>query len=258
MHSNQKGCNNMYKSLIIDDENPVRIAIRALGHWHALGIEEPHQASNGKEGLSCCRELHPDIVFVDMQMPIMSGREFLEKAKEEFPNTKFIVVSGYDYFEYAQAAIKNGAMDYLLKPVVEEELNKALERAVNLLNIEHHVESDHTDSETENDISPGNVIEIIKEYIDQNYCQDIRISMFSDKYFFSKEYLSKLYKKKYGYGIYEYALKLRMERAKELLRQPELQILEISDRLGYSNNNYFSKAFKNYYNLSPTEYREHL
>ena len=192
-----------------------------------------------------------------MQMPIMGGIEFLEKAKDEFPNIKVIVVSGYDYFEYAQAAIKQGAIDYLLKPVVEEELNMALEKAVRLLNIENNIEE--TEPIPENtDISPARVIEIIKEYIEQNYCQDIKISMFSDKYFFSKEYLSKLFKKKYGFGIYEYALSLRMERAKELLAQPEIQIQDISDRLGYSNNNYFSKAFKNYYNLSPTEYREQI
>lgn len=248
----------MYKSLIIDDENPVWVAISALGHWRSLGIEEPHHATNGKDGLSCCRELHPDIVFVDMQMPLMSGPEFLEKAKEEFPHTKFIVVSGYDYFEYAHAAIKGGAIDYLLKPIVEEELNASLEKAVRLLNLEHDVDMEEDLSSDINNIAPGTVIDIIKEYIEQNYCEDIKISMFSEKYFFSKEYLSKLYKKKYGCGIYEYALKLRMERAKELLARPDIQIQEISERLGYSNNNYFSKAFKNYYNISPSEYREQL
>jgi len=79
--------------------------------------------------------------------------------------------------------------------------------------------------------------------------------MFSEKCFFSKEYLSKTFKREFGYGIYEYALKLRMERAIQLLNNPDLKIQAISDRLGYSNNNYFSKAFKNYYNNSPTEYR---
>jgi two-component system response regulator YesN len=102
------------------------------------------------------------------------------------------------------------------------------------------------------------VIEVIKDYIDKNYCTEIRLSMFREKYFFSKEYLSKRFKQKYGVGIYEYALKLRMERAKELLMNDDLQIQEISERLGYSNNNYFSKAFKNYYGLSPTDFREKI
>lgn len=50
----------MFKALIVDDEKPVRIAISKLGHWSKYGIEEPAMASNGKDGLLCMRELHPD------------------------------------------------------------------------------------------------------------------------------------------------------------------------------------------------------
>ena len=100
------------------------------------------------------------------------------------------------------------------------------------------------------------IIDDIKDYVTKNYCDDITVSMFSEKYFVSKEYLSKLFKKKHGCGIYEYALNLRMSRAKELLLDQNMQIQQIAERLGYSNSNYFSKAFKNYYQLSPSEFRE--
>lgn len=247
----------MYHALIIDDEKPAQIAISALGSWHDLGIELPFTANNGKDGLFSMRELHPDIVFVDMQMPLMNGLEFLKTASAEFPGTKFIIISGYDYFEYAQSGIKHGAIDYLLKPVVEDELNSALKKAVELLNNDRNIE-DIQPIPKDSHIPPEKIAEIIKDYIDQNYCQDIKISMFSDKYFFSKEYLSRLFKKKYSSGIYEYALTLRMERALALLQDRNLQIQEISERLGYSNNNYFSKAFKNYFNVSPSDYRDTL
>lgn len=243
----------MYKSLIIDDEKPVRTVINALGNWNLLGINPPLVAMNGREGLTIMREVRPDIVFVDMQMPVINGTQFLTQASKEFPQSKYIVVSGYDHFEYAQSAIKNGAIDYLLKPVVAEELNNALKKAVEFLNTERNITSNETSDE---DIHPDQVIDIIKVYIDHNYCQDIRISTFSEKYFFSKEYLSKLFKKKFDCGIYEYALNLRMKRAAELLTSGELQIQDISNRLGYSNSNYFSKAFKNFYDTSPSEYRE--
>jgi len=246
----------MYKVLIIDDEKPVGTAITALGKWDTFGIKKPPAtALNGEEGMSAMRELSPDIVFVDMQMPIMNGAQFLKLASQEFPDVKYIVVSGHDDFNYAQAAIKNGALDYLLKPIVAEELNEALEKAVILLNLERNITTVET-AKTADDISPDEVIDIIKGDIEKNYCKEIKISMFSKKYYFSKEYLSKLFKKKYGFGIYEYALHLRMKRAKELLMGDALQIQEISDRLGYSNNNYFSKAFKNYYGLSPSEFRD--
>lgn len=243
----------MYKSLIIDDEKPVRTVITVLGKWREHGIEVPSTASNGKEGLAAMRELHPHIVFVDMQMPVMGGIELLNQASKEFPGVKFIVVSGYDNFNYAQSAIKNGAIDYLLKPIDATDLDKSLCKAVHMLNLEHNITPKKV--AVESNYSPIEVIEIIKDYVEKNYSSDITISMFSEKYFFSKEYLSKTFKREYGYGIYEYALKLRMERAKELLNDLALPIHEISDRLGYSNNNYFSKAFKNYYNISPTEFR---
>jgi two-component system, response regulator YesN len=243
----------MYKALIIDDERPVHVVITKLGKWREYDIEPPYSAYHGRDGIKALRELRPDIVFVDMQMPVMGGIEFLNQASMEFPKTKYIVVSGYDDFSYAQIAIKNGAIDYLLKPVVAADLDKALSKAVSLLNREHNISPEKAANEV--NLPPKEVINEIKDYIDKNYTTDIKISMFSDKYFFSKEYLSKSFKKEFGYGIYEYALKLRMERAKELLNDPTMQIKDIAERLGYSNNNYFSKAFKNYYNISPTEFR---
>jgi len=250
----------MYQALIIDDEKPVRIAISALGHWQEYHISKLLYATNGEEGLAVMREEKPSLVFVDMRMPIMNGADFLSIAKQEFPQAQCIVVSGYDDFKYAQVAIKNGAVDYILKPVDEADLNKAIKRAVETLDqIQKKTQEQaltSTTAETEKELSPSEVIDIIKDYVERNYCRDIKLSMFSEKYFFSQKYLSKLFKNKYDIGIYEYALKLRMDRAKLLLKDKSLQIQEISDQLGYSNNNYFSKAFKTYYGVSPSEYRE--
>jgi YesN/AraC family two-component response regulator len=242
----------MYKALIIDDEKPVQIAVQKLGNWHKYHIQPPICASNGMEGLAAMRELKPDLCFVDMQMPIMNGTEYLRLASEEFPDTEFIVISGYDVFEYAQTAIRYGACDYLLKPIVQDELNSAIEKAILRIN----PELDFSTEEEQNNIPPEEVIVIIKEYIEKNYNQNIKIAMFADKYFYSKEYLSKLFKNEYGFGIYEYVQKIRMERAKDLLSDPEINIRSISERLGYADNNYFSKAFRNYYGCSPSQFRK--
>ncbi|OME08494.1 DNA-binding response regulator [Paenibacillus odorifer] len=99
------------------------------------------------------------------------------------------------------------------------------------------------------------VLENIKAYIDNHYFENIKISMFTDKYFLSREYLMKLFKGQYGYGIHEYVQKVRMDKAKELLSTPDLKIQDISEMLGYKDKNYFSKAFRNYYDCSPSEYR---
>lgn len=538
----------MYKALIIDDEAPVRQAIKILGKWGELNINTLFEAEEGYSALKILREEKPDIVLVDMKMPVMNGVEFLNVAREEFPNVKYIVISGYDDFEYAKQAIKFKVLDYLLKPIIEKELDGVLSRAVSELdlgkekaqkelhrNIEQNIsvpllkeiilsdiiegigktslmedykrilqidrsdgalyeivilriinfnevcckkfDSDAhslyfaivnvveelckpwsrgfsvrnskakyeiiivlsvqevepeelkkltvsgaksiieeleklfsvyslagigglcTEFETlsksynqaedilnsinlldsrnnvfdkkeglgksnrisimdkkellinafengsmeytrkilneyferimqsgyfsmddarkaavelawmiediiaqlgiydediksyfKHDSIEGHitsfedlsgyvfnilekVLEVvrkrlklsekanlykIKEYIDKNFFKEIKLNMFSDKYYLSKEYLSKLFKEEFGYSIYEYALKVRMQKAKEILEDSNIKVQTISQQLGYSDCNYFSKAFKKYYGFSPSDFRNHM
>ena len=93
----------------------------------------PSCAENGKQALTLMRELSPSIVFVDMSMPVMDGVEFLKHATQECGRCAFIVISGYDDFRYAQQAIHFHVSDYLLKPVVADELNQAIEHAMKTL-----------------------------------------------------------------------------------------------------------------------------
>ena len=120
----------MYKALIIDDERPVRIAISKLGDWNHFHIEMPEMAENGKDALEKMQSGNYDICFVDMQMPVMNGSMFLQECAREFPDTGVIVISGYDDFSYVQNAIRCGAVDYLLKPIVKSELDLAIEKAI--------------------------------------------------------------------------------------------------------------------------------
>lgn len=244
----------MYKALIIDDEKPVQIAIQKLGNWRYYDIEPPRLAANGKDGLAAMREFHPDIVFVDMNMPLMDGVSFLKAASAEFPDSQYIVVSGYDQFSYAQQALHYGACEYLLKPVEEDALNNAIEKAI--LRMDPEAVFQDAPSVGQADISPDEAVRIIKEYIESHYCESIKITMFSETYFFSTEYLTRLFRGKYGFTIYEYVLKLRMERAKELLEDEDNKIIDIAERLGYADNHYFSKAFRTYYDISPSQYRK--
>ncbi|MDF2514635.1 MAG: hypothetical protein K0S04_4501 [Herbinix sp.] len=244
----------MYKALIIDDEKSSRLLITKLGRWNEYGIDPPFTATNGADGLAMIKDLHPNIVFVDMQMPIMDGNEFLRLASVSFPSIKYIVVSGHDEFSYVKTALQTKAIDYLLKPISGKELNDVIALVVSELNNgELGQPLDVKQIETYN---TAELPEVIKSYLDENYITEINLNDISERYFFTKEYLSKLFKKSYGIGIYEYVLSLRMRRAKDLLLCDDMQIQQISDLLGYSNSNYFSKAFKNYYSISPSDFRE--
>ncbi|MBP3964303.1 response regulator transcription factor [Paenibacillus lignilyticus] len=124
----------MYKAIIIDDEQPARLAIRALGEWDNHKIEIVAEAGNGQEGIRLLAEQKPDIVFVDMKMPLMGGEEFLQQARTAHPDACYIVISGFDDFAYARSAMQAGSIDYLLKPIRKAELNDVIERAVTLIN----------------------------------------------------------------------------------------------------------------------------
>ncbi len=241
----------LHKALIIDDERPVRIAIQKLGNWNHHNLEKPFECENGAEGLKLMRELHPCLVFVDMQMPVMTGTEFLKKACDEFKDTAYIVVSGYDDFSYAQSALRYGAVDYILKPVVETELNNSIASAMKKL-----FPDEEFGINRESAMSADEVAEMIRDTIEKNYSDNIRITDFSDRFYFSREYLSRLFKQKYGLGIYEYLTNVRMERAKQLLAMTDTRIRDISLRVGFPDTNYFSKAFHNYTGKTPSEFRK--
>jgi YesN/AraC family two-component response regulator len=232
--------------LLIDDENPVHLAIRSLIDWPSLGMRAPQSAYNGQEGLKCMERLHPDIAFVDMNMPLMGGADFLQVASRNHPYCQYIVVSGYDDFQYAKAAIRAGAVDYLLKPIDRSELERALKKAVSRLPERAPAPEEQT---------PAEVIAAVRDYIDRHYQSDIKVEDLAERFFFSKEYLTRLFRNQYGCPIYEYVLQVRMNNAKEYLLNPSLTIQQIAERMGYSNANYFGKAFKRRYGLTPSEFR---
>ncbi|MCR5763919.1 MAG: response regulator [Treponema sp.] len=245
----------MYKALIVDDEKAIHIAVRKLGNWKEFNMEEPESAWNGKEALQKMRESKINIVFVDMNMPVMNGSDFLKEASIEFPETKFIVISGYDDFRYAKTALQANALDYLLKPIAREELNNVISRAIHLLDESSAMQAGKNGNISETGLTPQTLPPAIKSYIDTHFSEDITLELLGNTFFFTKEYLSRLFKKRYSCGIYDYVLKVRMENAKKLLSSSNYQIQQIAYQTGYKDSNYFSKAFKSFYGISPTEFR---
>ena len=228
----------MYRTLIVDDEQSVHQAIRALVDWNALGLRHPESAYHGVEALEMMETFRPQIVFVDMNMPRMNGVDFLEQAASRYPESRFIVVSGYDSFDFARAALRHNVVDYLLKPVDEEELAAALKKAVSLLPPQ-----------------PEEAADNLKKYIDEHYREEISLEFLAEQFHFSREYIGRIFRAKHGFAVYEYILQVRMKQAVELLRNPKLTLPVIADFLGYSNANYFSKAFRRFYGISPSDYR---
>lgn len=117
----------MYRILLVDDESQIRIGLKKKISWEDAGFTLCGEAANGKEALQAIEELQPDLVITDIRMPVMNGIDLLNACKEKHKNIKLIVISGYDEFEYVKEAMKCGAQDYLLKPVIRKEMQELLQ-----------------------------------------------------------------------------------------------------------------------------------
>jgi len=116
------------RAVLIDDEDWVRQTIKRIGKWHETGFTIVGEAADGVSGLACVRELNPDLVITDMNMPGIDGAELLKELTADGNRAKVIVISGYDDYKYTRQAMHSRAADYLLKPVKEDELNALLAR----------------------------------------------------------------------------------------------------------------------------------
>ncbi|WP_372632899.1 response regulator [Cohnella sp.] len=101
--------------MIVDDEAFFRTSFEKYIDWHALGCEVVGTASNGQEALEGIGRLRPDLVFLDIQMPVMNGLEFLEKYSQQKHKARVVVLSSFHEFEYVRQALRFGAADYIHK-----------------------------------------------------------------------------------------------------------------------------------------------
>jgi two-component system response regulator YesN len=104
------------KLIIVDDEAEIREGINRAIAWTDHGIEVAGLANNGREALRMIETLEPDMLLLDIRMPVMSGLEVLEKLPEQKKIPRVAILSGYDDFNYCQQALRSGVSDYLLKP----------------------------------------------------------------------------------------------------------------------------------------------
>ncbi|MBK7289959.1 MAG: response regulator [Chitinophagaceae bacterium] len=113
--------NQQYKAIIIDDEPAARRLLKSLLQEYADIIEVIGEAGNGKDAIARIEEMKPDVIFLDIQMPDLTGFEVIERLKQK-PNIIFTTA----YEQYAIKAFETFSIDYLLKPIKEERLEQSI------------------------------------------------------------------------------------------------------------------------------------
>ncbi|MBO0589435.1 response regulator [Sporosarcina sp. E16_8] len=251
----------MYTLLVVDDEPIIIKGIRSFVDFEALSISAVYEASNGEMALEVFKEHLPDLVLADINMPKMNGLDFAIASKAIKPDVKIALVTGYDYFDYALTALKNGIDDYVLKPVSRKDIQETLKKLIDKL---------------KNDQSNQEVSRLVKDIIstsisseDTGYKSKIQNELtlnisnieFSLTYLakqmsLSTSYLSTLFKSLYGTTFQDHMLSIRLDRAKILLLSTEMKVYEIAAAVGFDDPNYFSATFKRRFRFSPNQFKE--
>jgi two-component system response regulator YesN len=251
----------MFKIFIIEDELIIRRGLVYSVDWASLDCIVIGEADNGYDALKQVSKLNPDIVLLDINMPIMDGIDFLAHTQEH--KFKTIVISGHNEFEYAKQAIRYGISDYLLKPVDHKELEAAITKSKQELTKEMVYEATLQMDDSELVIFPvkynqDSFINKLNEYLEKNYMDKIMLLNVADHLLISVSHISNKIKKTYNMTFNSYLNRFRIQKAIEMIKDTDCPIYEISQLCGFSEYKYFSQVFKKYVGMSPRELKNHL
>ena len=226
----------MLRAIIADDEPAVGKLIRHFLNKEQMPVQIIDEVTDGQAALDAILTQRPDLVFLDVQMPVMTGLDVIERAKRQHSTAKFIIITAYSIFEYAQAALRLGADDLLLKPLSGDQLIASVNRAVGM------------------QFSGNRQVNDILLYLNDHLSESLTLSEIAEKFYISSYHLSHLFKKYMGKTCIECVHWMRIEKAKELLKNTNMSIKEISERTGYANLNNFYMHFKKLTGMTPKAY----
>ena len=235
--------------LLVDDEIMIREGFKQLFDWNAHGCEVAGEASDGLEALTQIDRLCPDIVIMDINIPIMNGLKVIQLSRIRHPDTAFVIVSGYDDFSYCREALRLQITDYILKPVNYEEFGTCID------NLKISLFEQRVTAAAEPEKQEERTITGITRYLQEHLAEEISLSVLADRFHLNPQYISQLFKSEIGVNFLVYLTNIRMEQAKKLLLTTSLSIAEVSEQSGYCDYRVFTKVFKKSEGITPSQYR---
>ena len=239
-----------YRVVIIDDEAVIVEGLRKVVKWDQYNCEVVGTASDARSGAQLIREVRPDILFTDICMPGQNGLTMLAGLRSEFPEMQVTVLTGYRDFSYAQEAIRLGVTRFLLKPSKMSEIDEAMKAMTGKIGIK---ETSSTDQNT-----GSFIVNQAMAYIEKHYSEKLTLQEVAETCYVSQWHLSKLLNKYAGQSFYDILNKVRINAARELLKDPSLRVGDIGMMVGYMDNAHFSRIFKKLTGCSANEYRNRL
>lgn len=237
------------KLLIADDEEVIRRSVAKYIKLHTDRFDKIYEAENGQEAIDILVQHQPDILLLDVQMPVKNGIDVMREAERAGLHPIVIILSGYDEFKYAQQALRLGAKEYLLKPTRGSDILECLNKLA-----DEFLEEDKQKM-AEEGVQTNQTVERAVEYIKEHYMENITLNEVAEKVGISSGYLSTLFNQNLQCGFIDYLNSVRIERACCYLEQNYFKTYEIAYRVGFRDEKYFSKVFKKLMGMTPKEYR---
>ncbi|MFB5265291.1 response regulator [Paenibacillus enshidis] len=251
----------MIRLLIADDEKNIRLGLKAMVEREFPGDFECYTAEDGRQAWNQVNEQRVDIVITDIRMPQMDGIQLMRQLRNLRPRPLVAVLSGYGEFQYAKEAIHCGAKEYLLKPVIREDLFTMLRE------MEHTIHARELPSRERE--APQAVIRQGKEggrgrsyeldraveYIHKHYKENLNMAVVSNLISLNYTYFSHAFKSYTGVSFVQYLRNVRIHKSKELLERTEFRIYEVAAAVGFESAKHFNKVFREKEGITPQEYR---
>ena len=250
----------MLKVLVVEDEELIRKGIVLAVDWAALDCVVVGEASNGAQALEAVERYDPSLIITDLKMPVMDGLEMLRQLRERGNNAFVIILTAYDSFSYAQTALRLGAVDFLLKPFHDGELEQAVTRLKQRMDRAGQGGEKGPAPLPLPELKKGDKSKYVLEamaYIGEHYHEpNIGVAAIAQHLGISEGHLSHTFKKETDYTLLNYLTRYRIHRAMELLRDCRLKVYEVAEQVGYRDIAYFSATFKKLVGMSPSEYQD--
>ena len=250
----------MLKVLVVEDEEMIRKGIVLAVDWAALDCVVVGEASNGAQALEAVERYDPSLIITDLKLPVMDGLEMLRQLRERGNNAFVIILTAYDSFSYAQTALRLGAVDFLLKPFHDGELEQAVTRLKQRMDRAGQGGEKGPAPLPLPELKKGDKSKYVLEamaYIGEHYHEpNIGVAAIAQHLGISEGHLSHTFKKETDYTLLNYLTRYRIHRAMELLRDCRLKVYEVAEQVGYRDIAYFSATFKKLVGMSPSEYQD--
>ena len=236
--------------VLIDDEAIIVEGLRKVVKWDKYNCEVAGTANDALSGARLIREIRPDILITDICMPGQNGLMMRAGLRSEFPDMQVTVLTGYREFSYAQEAIRLGVTRFLLKPSKMAEIDEAMTVMAEKAGRREQSLSDQN--------TGSFIVNQAVAYMEKHYKEKLALQDVAEICYVSQWHLSKLLNKYAGQSFYDILNGIRINAAKELLRDPSLRVGDIGMMVGYMDTAHFAKIFKKVTGLSANEYRNRI